>query len=327
MRNEVLELLRLSRAVTPGFGLPSEAFRQAAMESAGHAAAGDAGANADDTHDIPRSTEAGERIGGWRVIREIGRGGMGAVYLVERAGAEFAQRGALKLVEGSGRAEGVHRRLERERRILASLSHPHIAQLLDGGRAADGRPYLVMEYVEGRHIDRFCDEERLTIDERLALFSHVCAALQQAHRQLVVHRDVKPSNIIVTADRHPILLDFGIARLLSADEDHDGAATGPAARILTPDYASPEQVRGEPVAIASDVYQLGLLLYELLTGVQAQSINRAAKARTLEQAVCDSEPIRPSVRARNRSPECYAARRTTPRALSRTLHGLSLIHI
>jgi eukaryotic-like serine/threonine-protein kinase len=324
LRHEVMELLRLSRAAARDFAVPSEEFRQAAMESAGHAPTPDTNARERDTretHDL--TTVAGERIGGWRVIREIGRGGMGAVYLVERAGAEFAQRGALKLVESSGRAEDVHRRLERERRILASLSHPHIAQLLDGGRAADGRPYLVMEYVEGRHIDRFCDEERLTIDERLDLFSHVCAALQHAHRQLIVHRDVKPSNIIVTSDRHPILLDFGIARLLSADDEHDGAATGPAARILTPDYASPEQVRGEPVAIASDVYQLGLLLYELLTGAQAQSLQRAAtpKPRTLEQAVCETEPIRPSVRARSLSVEASAARRSTPRALSRALQG------
>jgi eukaryotic-like serine/threonine-protein kinase len=311
LRDEVTELLQLSRAAARDFAVSSEEFRAAAMQSAGQ----------------PTASDAGERIGGWRVIREIGRGGMGAVYLVERAGGEFAQRGALKLVEGSGRAEDVHRRLERERRILASLSHPHIAQLLDGGRAADGRPYLVMEYIEGRHIDRFCDEERLTIGERLDLFSHVCAALQQAHRQLVVHRDVKPSNIIVTSDRHPILLDFGIARLLSADEEHDGATTAPAARILTPDYASPEQVRGEPVAIASDVYQLGLLLYELLTGAQAQSIRRAArptaavKGRTLEQAVCELEPIRPSTRARTLSLEACTARRTTPRALSRALRG------
>lgn len=327
LRHEVTELLRLSRASARDFGLPSDAFRQAAMQSAGHAPATHPH-DTRETRDLPdRTTEAGEHIGSWRVIREIGRGGMGAVYLVERAGVEFAQRGALKLVEGSGRAEDVHRRLERERRILASLSHPHIAQLLDGGRAEDGRPYLVMEYVEGRHIDRFCDEERLTIDERLNLFSHVCAALQQAHRQLVVHRDVKPSNIIVTAERHPILVDFGIARLLSADQEHDGAATGPAARILTPDYASPEQVRGEPVAVASDVYQLGLLLYELLTGTQAQAIGRptsaggAARPRTLEQSVCETEPIRPSVRACSLPPERYAARRTTPRALSRALKG------
>jgi serine/threonine-protein kinase len=320
LRHEVMELLHLSRANARAFGLPSEAFRHAAMRSAGHTPAvpaPDANVNVD-------AADAGARIGGWRVIREIGRGGMGAVYLVERAGGDFAQRGALKLVEGSGRAEDVHKRLERERRILASLSHPHIAQLLDGGRADDGRPYLVMEYVEGRHIDRFCDDECLTIDERLDLFSHVCAALQQAHRQLVVHRDVKPSNIIVTADRHPILVDFGIARLLSTDHEHDGAATGPAARILTPDYASPEQVRGEPVAIASDVYQLGLLLYELLTGAQAQSIGRASRTvrrNTLEQSVCQTEPLRPSVRARDLRPACYAARRTTPRALARALQG------
>jgi serine/threonine protein kinase/tetratricopeptide (TPR) repeat protein len=333
LRDEVSELLRLSRASAPDFGLPSEEFRQAAMQSAGHCPAPDPQQRERDRDgesegDGDRASEGrteviGERIGGWRVLREIGRGGMGAVYLVERVGVEFAQRGALKLVEGSGRLEDVHRRLERERRILASLSHPHIAQLLDGGRASDGRPYLVMEYVEGRHIDRFCDEERLTIGERLDLFSHVCAALQQAHRQLVVHRDVKPSNIIVTADRHPILLDFGIARLLSADQEHDGAMTGPAARILTPDYASPEQVRGDPVAIASDVYQLGLLLYELLTGARAQSIAGASPRtpRTLEQLVCETEPMRPSVRARGLSLETCAARRSTPRMLSRTLRG------
>ena len=245
--------------------------------------------------------------------------------------------------------EDVHRRFERERRILASLNHPHIARLLDGGRAEDGRPYLVMEYVEGRPIDRFCDEERLTIDERLELFPQVCAALQHAHRQLVVHRDVKPSNIIVTADASSMLLDFGIARLLPSEVDADAtrrrgrrtralesadARTAtherrrdasarerqqaaarlkrrPARRpdrpcaILTPDYASPEQVRGEPVAIASDVYQLGLLLYELLTGARAQSIGSAARPPARSSGlVCETEPVRSEhARARRSSIE------------------------
>jgi eukaryotic-like serine/threonine-protein kinase len=313
LRDEVETLLRLSRTSTREFdvGLPSEELRRVAIHLAEQAP--DASAEA-------RDVEVGAQIGSWRVLREIGRGGMGAVYLVERDGAGFRQLGALKLVDGFGRAEDVYRRLERERRILASLNHPHIAPLVDGGCAADGRPYLVMQYVEGRPIDRFCDEERLTIDERLALFARVCAALQHAHRQLVVHRDVKPSNIIVTVDGHPMLLDFGIARLLSADHEDDMATTGPALRILTPDYASPEQVRGDPVAIASDIYQLGLLLYELLTGAPAQSVG-SRSAFALEQQVCGTEPVRPSLRVRGASQGVCDARRTTRSALARALRG------
>jgi serine/threonine-protein kinase len=215
--------------------------------------------------------EPGQRIGSWRVVREVGRGGMATVFLVDRVEGQFEQRGALKLVRSMAGSDDIPRRLQRERRILASLTHPGIARLLDGGQTEDGRPFFVMEFVEGFPIDRYCDDRRLTIDDRLDLFLRVCEAVQHAHRQLVVHRDIKPSNIIVTTDGDVKLLDFGIAKLLSpGDKRDDDAVTSPVIRILTPEYASPEQVRNEPVAIASDVYQLGLLLYELLTGHRAQ---------------------------------------------------------
>jgi serine/threonine-protein kinase len=196
---------------------------------------------------------AAEKVGVWRVLDEIGRGGMGTVYLAERDDGEFQQKGALKLVHASLAPEEISQRLRRERRILASLTHANIARLLDGGQTRDGRPYLVMEYVDGRRVDRYCDEERLTIEQRLDLFRRVCAGVQHAHRNLVVHRDIKPSNIIVTGDGEVKLLDFGIARLLAAADRLDDPMTQPVMRILTPEYASPEQVRGEPVAIASDV--------------------------------------------------------------------------
>jgi serine/threonine-protein kinase len=266
----------------------------------------------------------GTRLGAWRVVREIGRGGMGTVYLVARADGAFVQRGALKLVRSALGSQEIGRRLRRERRILASLAHANIARLLDGGQTDDGRPFFVMEYVEGRPIDRYCDEMRLTIDERLDLFSSVCAGVQHAHRRLVVHRDIKPSNIIVTSEGEVKLLDFGIARLLAApdaqeDGQEDEAVTQPAMRILTPEYATPEQVRGEPVAIASDVYQLGLLLYQLLTGQRAQSVTSTSPA-ALEQAICVATPPAPS-QCVARAGEIASGRRLSPGALTRKLRG------
>ena len=244
---------------------------------------------------------------------------MGTVYLVERADGQFVQNGALKLVRGLGASDDIVRRLRRERRILASLTHANIARLLDGGQTADGRPYLVMEYVEGSRIDQHCDARHLNVDARLDLFLHVCAGIRHAHHNLVVHRDIKPSNIIVTADGDVKLLDFGIARLLTAtDSDHD-ALTQPVTRVLTPEYASPEQVRGEPVTISSDVYQLGLLLYELLAGVKAQQLNDAGPA-TLEQAICQHPPVRPSARVAGAS-TVAAARGVSAGTLVRKLSG------
>jgi serine/threonine protein kinase/tetratricopeptide (TPR) repeat protein len=269
---------------------------------------------------LPRGTlTIDERVGVWRVLREIGRGGMGTVYLVGRADGQFDQKGALKLVRAALGSDEIALRLRRERRILASLTHANIARLLDGGQTEDGRPFLVTEYVEGHPIDRYCDDQRLTIDQRLDLFLRVCSGVQHAHRKLVVHRDIKPSNIMVAADGDVKLLDFGIARLLTATDGDEDALTQPVMRILTPEYASPEQVRGEPVAIASDVYQLGLLLYELLTGHKAQTIGGTSPA-AMEQAICAATPVRPSVRVAA-SPDVAAARGLSPAALVRKLSG------
>jgi eukaryotic-like serine/threonine-protein kinase len=262
----------------------------------------------------------GQCIGRWRLVEELGRGGMGTVYLVERADGEFEQRAALKLVRRGRELAGSARRFETERQILASLDHATIARLLDGGQTSDGRPYFVMEHVVGRPIDRHADDERLTIDERLDLFLRVAAGIEHAHQRLVVHRDIKPSNIIVTRHGEVKLLDFGIARLLSAGEASDEGRQGHAG-ILTPDYASPEDVRGGPATTASDVYQLGLLLYELLTGQRAQRVGRPS-ADALEAVVCRTAAVAPSVRVAQEAETGWAAaRQTTGAALARRLRG------
>ena len=306
-RAELDELLRLatepSALLQPGTVAPE--FLRAALARVEPPASG--------------QLTADEKVGVWRVLHEIGRGGMGTVYLAERDDGEFQQKGALKLVHASLAPEEIAQRLRRERRILASLTHANIARLLDGGQTRDGRPYLVMEYVDGRRIDKYCDEERLGIEQRLDLFRHVCAGVQHAHRNLVVHRDIKPSNIIVTSDGEVKLLDFGIARLLAAADRLDDPMTQPVMRILTPEYASPEQVRGEPVAIASDVYQLGLLLYELLTGHKAQTIGGASQGE-MEQAVCTAQPVRPSSRVAG-DHRAAEARGVTATTLVRRLSG------
>jgi eukaryotic-like serine/threonine-protein kinase len=202
-------------------------------------------------------------IGAYKIIREIGHGGMGAVYLAERADGAFEQQVALKIVRGSFADSELVRRFRRERQILASLNHPNISRLLDGGVSQNGEPFLAMEHVEGVRIDDYCDARRLSIDERLRLFLTVCQAVSYAHQHLIVHRDIKPSNILVTKDSVPKLLDFGIAKLL--DAEHAAEHTQTELRAFTPDYASPEQVRGEQITTASDVYSLGALLEELLS--------------------------------------------------------------
>jgi eukaryotic-like serine/threonine-protein kinase len=233
----------------------------------------------------------GERIGAWQIVREIGRGGMGAVYLAERADEEFEQRVAIKVVRRGMDTDEIVRRFRSERQILAHLDHPNIAKLFDGGTTADGRPYFVMEYVEGRPIDDFCAERKLSVRERLELFRQVCAAVHFAHQNLIVHRDLKPGNILVTADGVPKLLDFGIAKLL--DPTQDGLAlTRTELRPMTPEYASPEQVRGEPITTASDVYSLGVLLYLLLTG--QRPYRPTTDPQALVDAICKTEPLRPS---------------------------------
>lgn len=208
------------------------------------------------------SLAAGACLGPWRIEKMIGRGGMGEVYAATRADDAFEQRAALKLLryEAVGQLERFHT----ERRILASLEHPGIARLLDGGMAPDGRPYTVMEYVEGQSLSDYCREHRSSLRERLALFTQVCDAVAFAHRNLVIHRDLKPDNILVDAEGGVKLLDFGIAKLLDAAASPRDSDTTIAP--FTPDYAAPEQLSGKPVTTATDIYALGVLLFELLTG-------------------------------------------------------------
>ncbi len=239
-------------------------------------------------------TLVGTRVGPYRVERELGHGGMGTVYLATRADGAFRQQVALKVIHLGMDTEQVLARFRRERQILATLEHPYIARLLDGGTTADGRPYLAMEHVEGERIDRYADGARLTTTERLALFLKVAEAVQYAHQRLVVHRDLKPTNILVTPDGTPKLLDFGIAKLMGGDQTEEpAAATMSMVRVMTPEYASPEQVRGEAVTTATDVYALGLLLYELLTGRRPYGTAGQSEA-AWARAVCETEPMRPS---------------------------------
>jgi tRNA A-37 threonylcarbamoyl transferase component Bud32 len=225
----------------------------------------------------------GGMLGAWRIEREIGRGGMAIVYLGERGDGEFHKKVAVKLIRRGMDTAGVIARLRRERRILAALDHPYIARLLDGGSTTDGSPYIVMEFVEGVPIDRYCDQRRLSIEERCLLTAKVCQAVAFAHRNLVIHRDLKPGNILVDAHGDPKLLDFGIAKVLSSEEeDEAGTLTRGPERPRTPGYASPEQLAGGVMGTATDVYSLGVVLYELLAGVRPGGNDRrvgAAAAR------------------------------------------------
>jgi serine/threonine protein kinase/Tfp pilus assembly protein PilF len=266
----------------------------------------------------------GDRIGPYRVLRTLGVGGMGEVYLAERADAEFEQQVAIKVVYGGSR--GVKSRLKIERQILAQLDHPNIAHLLDGGSLPDGTAYIVMEYVDGIPIDNYCDLNRLDVAARLKLFQTVCAAVHYAHRNLIVHRDLKPSNILVTAAGVPKLLDFGIAKLLDERQagHHTLAVTHADIRIMTPDHASPEQVRGQTITTSSDVYVLGVLLYKLLTGT-SPFIIPSVRLTDIERAICEKDPTLPSHSiGRDESEEARAtadARGTTAKRLRRTLRG------
>ena len=285
-----------------------------------------------------RDDDRGRQIGPYRVLRELGRGGMGVVYLAERNDGQFRRRVAVKLLRASSDADELHRRFLTERQILASLSHPNIAQLLDGG-VADGRlPYLVIEYVDGLPITEYCDRNRLGVERRLRLFQEVCAAVHHAHQNLVLHRDLKPGNVLVTNAGQVKLLDFGIAKILNPSlMGVEQAVTRTAFRMMTPAYASPEQVRGDSLTTASDVYSLGLVLYELLTGHQSHRVTSDAPHAMVE-AICEREPERPSARvthgdreaALSESPgrgaavtpgDVASARDTTPERLHRQLQG------
>ncbi|MEE8524497.1 MAG: serine/threonine-protein kinase [Thermoanaerobaculia bacterium] len=233
----------------------------------------------------------GRCVGPYRLARLLGKGGMGAVYLAERE-QDFEQRVALKLLRRGLADRQAIRRFEAERQILARLEHPNIARLLDGGTTADGTPYFVMELVDGEPIDRYCDRHRLSIRARLELCLEVCSALEVAHQSLVIHRDLKPGNILVDVSGRPKLLDFGIAKLLRADGSAP-AVTGTAPQAMTLRYASPEQLRGEPIGTASDVYSLGVVLYQLLTGELPCGLDELSHFE-LMRAVCEEDPRPPS---------------------------------
>lgn len=233
----------------------------------------------------------GRRIGAYRIEREIGRGGMGAVYLAERADDQFRQQVALKLIKRGMDTDEVVRRFHYERQILASLNHPNIARLLDGGTTEDGLPYFVMEYIEGEPLTDYCQRKEYGVESRLQLFLQICAAVQHAHTNLIVHRDLKPSNILVTSDGMVKLLDFGIAKLLNTNEV--GLSTLHGQRPMTPEYASPEQIRGQNITTASDVYELGVTLYELLTSNRPYRFNKQ-NAEEIARIVCEQEPLSPS---------------------------------
>ena len=244
--------------------------------------------------------QPGDQVGPYRLLRELGHGGMGTVWLAERSDGLIERPVALKLPHGASKRAGLALRMARERRILAALTHPNIARLYDAGLTAEGRPFLAIEYVEGRQIDDYCRERQLDLKSRLRLFAQVARGVAYAHTKLVVHRDLKPANILVTSDGQVRLLDFGIAKLLDEGEAEGAQLTEFAGRALTPAYASPEQILGDPLTIASDVYSLGVILYELLAGQRPYNPKRDSRG-ALEDAIVQEEPAPPSVVADRQS--------------------------
>lgn len=279
-------------------------------------------------------TRIGRRIGAYQIVEEIGEGGMGEVYRAFRADDQYRKEVAIKLVRAGQDSRLVLARFKNERQVLAGLDHPNIARLLDGGTTEEGVPYFVMELIDGRPINEYCDAHRLPTSERVKLFLQVCSAVQYAHQRLIIHRDLKPGNILVNAEGVPKLLDFGIAKIL--DPSATSNTSDPTISIfrpLTPGYASPEQVKGETITTASDVYSLGVLLYELLTGHRPYRISSHA-AHDIERAVCEFEPERPSMvlwRSETRessessaigTPQSVSAVRDgSPQKLNRNLRG------
>jgi len=269
-------------------------------------------------------TLVGKEVGPYRLVSPIGEGGMGAVYLAERDDGQFEQRVALKLIRPGVHSQVVIKRFREERQILAQLQHPNIARLLDGGMSSDGQPYLVMEYIDGMPLLQYCDSQKVGINDRLNLFRDVCSAIQYAHKRLIIHRDLKPGNILVTRDGSVKLLDFGIARVIG-DDIAGPSLTQTGMRLMTPEYASPEQVRGEVVGTATDIYSMGVLLYELLTGVRPLTFNSRSPVE-VEKVVTGHEPTRPSLAVQNTtqmesSTEILEVRKTNRRQLHNLLKG------
>ena len=291
------------------------------------------GAALDTTTRDRRKALVGRVVGNYKLVGVLGHGGTGTVYLGERADRQYSAQVAVKIVDSGALQGELGLRFRAERQILASLNHANIARLLDAGETDDGNPYLVMEYVHGEPLDRYSDRQQLGLRERLQLFLDICGAVQYAHQNLVVHRDLKPANILVTAEGAPKLLDFGIAKLLDAGEAAAAMAlTRMNDRLLTPEYASPEQILGRPVTTASDVYALGVVLYELLTGLRPYVVPASASQLELERSICVTDPLRPSgavKRARESGPlegqsemlAVAAARRLTPEKLQKRLVG------
>ncbi len=237
----------------------------------------------------PKLLREGRRFGVYQILEEIGQGGMGEVYRAVRADGQYTKDVAIKFVRGGYDSASMLERFRNERQILASLDHPNIARLLDGGTTDDGIPYLVMELIEGKPIDQYCDDHQLSVTERLRLFQRVCGGVHYAHQRLVIHRDIKPSNVLVTKAGEPKLLDFGIAKIVSPI----GEAQTTLTQAMTPEYASPEQIRGEAITTATDVYSLGVVLYRLLTG-RSPYAGETHTPHKLALAVCETEPGRPS---------------------------------
>ncbi len=277
---------------------------------------------ADLSRELGPGLATGARLGAYRILAEIGRGGMATVYLAERADGQYEQRVAIKILDRPAWDAQAVARFHRERSILASLEHPGIARILDGGIAGDGRPWFALEHVEGRRIDDYCDEQALDLGARLRLFCAVGRAVAAAHRQLIVHRDIKPANILVGKDGAPKLLDFGIAKLAEGEGGQAAAELTRHALPMTPAYASPEQVAGKPVTTASDVYQLGLLLYELLAGQRAFHFAGETPSE-LREPTLTREPTRPSAVLAEKSGQETARQRgcSSVRQLRRLLMG------
>ncbi|MEL7187042.1 MAG: serine/threonine-protein kinase, partial [Pseudomonadota bacterium] len=278
--------------------------------------------------EVRPDTMFGERIGSYRVLRLLGSGGMGMVYLAERADDQFEQHVAIKLGRHRLVDPQTEMRLLTERQILSDLDHPNIARLFDGGTTDDGVPYLVMEYINGVRIDTYCDLHRLSIRDRLTLFQSICSAVHFAHQNLVVHRDIKAANILVTENGTAKLLDFGIAKLIDTGDADAAGLTKEGAVIMTPANAAPEQVRNEPVTTATDVYMLGLLLYDLVSGNKAFDPTDQTPSE-FALRICETEAPPPSKRIQRQDEggsaetlQTIAANRaTTPERLIRTLRG------
>jgi eukaryotic-like serine/threonine-protein kinase len=283
------DLLAREHAVDPGIKAEVESLLAHADENDGfmERAAAEAGIVS-----VLRGSPVGQRVGAYEIVELLAEGGMGGVYKAVRADDQYRQQVAIKLVRRGLEGEAMLARFKAERQILASLAHPHIARMLDGGLTEDGLPYFVMELIEGEAIDLYCERRRLSVAQRLELFCDVCEAVQYAHQNLTVHRDLKPGNILVTESGVVKLLDFGIAKVLDAGGPANATIT--VLRAMTPEYSSPEQLKGEPVTTATDVYSLGVILYRLLSGCSPYRA-AASEPYALAREVCDTEPAKPSV--------------------------------